>query len=223
MDNSKEIELTKEKYQKWFEAIAESTIKRAGINHLLDWLKKTDFYEAPASTRFHNSCEQGLVAHSINVYSELAKLCNLYGFENTEGFDNETIAIVALFHDLCKINFYEKTIKNEKVYCETGDKQDELGTFTWVSKHGYKVKDDYFPLGHGEQSMYLIERFMRLKPYEAIAIRWHMGFSDVAFKGGDLSIGKAFDDYPLATLLNAADLLSTSIIETKQLNDSQEN
>ena len=73
--------------------------------------------------------------------------------------------------------------------------------------------EDAFPYGHGEKSVYLIERFVRLKPAEAVAIRWHMGGFDEAVKGGSFAISAAFDKYPLAVKLHLADLEATYLRE----------
>ena len=102
-------------------------IKREGIDDLTAWLESTDFFVAPASTVYHQNYEGGLLEHSLNVYDNLVKLCEFYNVEYTQ----EEIAIVALFHDLCKINTFEKTPR------------------------GYKIKEQYAFGGHGSKSVYL--------------------------------------------------------------------
>ena len=77
----------------------------------------------------------------------------------------------------------------------------------------YFAVDDQFPFGHGEKSVFVIERFMRLKENEAIAIRWHMGGFDDTAKAGGFSISHAYEKYPLAVLLHMADLESTYLVE----------
>ncbi len=184
-------------YKEEFIGIYTENIKREGSKELLEWLQKTDFFTAPASTRFHCACEQGLVMHSLSVYHTLIE----------KHFDPETdhpesFAICALLHDLCKAQFYKvssRNVKNE----ETGQ---------WEKKPFYAV-EDIFPFGHGEKSVFLIERFMRLKTSEAMAIRWHMGGFDDAVKGGSFSVGLAFEKYPLAVKLHLADLESTYLRE----------
>ena len=150
--------------------------QRHGVDKLLEWLAGTDFFRAPASTRFHGACEQGLVMHSLNVYQ--AYMDRFY----EEGVDNlESVTLCTLLHDLCKANYYNV--------------------------------EDQFPYGHGEKSVFLIERFVRLKPAEAVAIRWHMGGFDDAARGGSWAISQAYDAYPLAVKLHMADLTATYLME----------
>ena len=146
-------------------------IHREGLDKVLAYLEKSDFYTAPSSTRFHLNEDGGLCLHSMNVfeaackiYNEMAKPAIVNGTSPfTEEVSMESIAIATLFHDLCKIKLYHKTERWKK-----DDKN------RWVSYPGYEVKDD-FPLGHGEKSCLMLSWYMRLKPEEMLAIRWHMG------------------------------------------------
>lgn len=183
-------------YREEFMQLYTEHIAREGSQKLLAWLDTTDFYTAPASTRFHCACPSGLVMHSINVYKTLRERY----FE--EGENEESYAVCALLHDVCKSQFYKVSTRNVK--------NDETGE--WEKKPFYAV-EDAFPFGHGEKSVFLIERFMRLKPAEAMAIRWHMGGFDEAVKGGSFAISAAFDRYPLAVKLHLADLESTYLRE----------
>lgn len=184
-------------YKEEFINIYQKEIKREGSLELLEWLNQTDFFTAPASTKFHCACEGGLTQHSVSVYNLLIKK----HFDESE--DNlESFAICALLHDLCKAQFYKvssRNVKNEK-------------TGSWEQQPFYMVEDS-FPYGHGEKSVFLIERFMRLKTSEAMAIRWHMGGFDEAAKGGAFAISLAFEKYPLAVKLHVSDLESTYICE----------
>lgn len=176
------------------------SVKRPGSDRLLSWLKKTDFFTAPASTRFHGDHEGGLCEHSLNVYHRLQGEISSVGLE----ISNESVALCGLLHDVCKANFYkvsQRNVKNE----ETGK---------WEKQPFYQVEDQ-FPYGHGEKSVFLIERFMRLRTEEAVAIRWHMGGFDESVKGGSYAISGAFEKYPLALLLHAADLKATYLDEKK--------
>ena len=164
---------------------------------LLDWLDhKTDFFTAPASTRFHGACEGGLCMHSLNVYHAL------HDTFFTEGDSEETFAICALLHDLCKANYYKPGTRNVK----------NEATGQWEKVPSYSV-EDLFPYGHGEKSVFLIERFMKLRVEEAVAIRWHMGGFDDAARGGCFAISEAYDKYPLAVKLHIADLEATYLME----------
>lgn len=179
-----------------FIEIYNANINRKGAVELLEYLEKnTDFFTAPASSKFHGNYEGGLVDHSLAVYNRLKS------FQTTE--DDESIAICALLHDLCKVNFYIKDTKNVK------NERNE-----WVKQEYYRVDDKLF-YGHGEGSVFLIMKFMSIKMDEALAIRWHMSGYDNACKGGERAIGGAYDKYPLCAKLASADMLATYCDEKK--------
>ena len=184
-------------YKEEFIGIYQENIKREGSVKLLDWMQTTDFFTTPASTKFHGACEEGLVMHSISVYKTMMEK-----HFDPEKDNRESFAICALLQDLCKAQFYKISTRNVK--------NDETGQ--WEKKPFYSV-DDAFPFGHGEKSVFLIERFMRLKPAEAIAIRWHMGGFDEAARGGSFAISHAYEKYPIAVKLHLADLESTYLKE----------
>ncbi len=179
-------------------------IHREGSDKLLEYLlsKSSDFFTAPASTRFHGAYEGGLAEHSINVFDCLKdylsreRVRGVYKLE----YDQESIAIVALLHDLCKINCYKAGSRNVK---------DENGVWHSVPTFEY---DDRLPYGHGEKSVYIITGFMKLTREEAFAIRYHMGFSGVEDKR---NVGDAFQQFPLAFALNMADMEATYFLEGK--------
>ncbi len=187
-----------------FIALYKEHIKREGADKFLEYLesKSCDFFTAPASTRFHGSYEGGLVEHSLNVYDCLhqyldrERVRTVYGLEYSE----ESIAIAALLHDVCKINFYKPGTRNVK---------DENGV--WQKVPTYEI-DDKLPYGHGEKSVYILSGYMRLTREEAFAIRYHMGFA------GDedaRNVGKAFEMFPLAFALSVADMEATYFLEGK--------
>ena len=182
-------------------------VTRPGAEELLKWLESTDFFTAPASTRFHLSRPGGLVEHSIHVYERLKKLYNVEKYGDLSDLavypEAETIAICGLLHDICKANFYDVEMRNRK---------NEQGK--WEQYPFYVVKDQ-LPYGHGEKSVYIISSFMKLTREEAMAIRWHMGFSDTEFKGGGFSVGNAFEKFPLAVLTHIADLQATYLDEVE--------
>ncbi len=183
---------------RFFEAY-QMNISRDGNVELLDWLdKRTDFFSAPASTRFHGAVPEGLVMHSLNVYDLLSERNEREGFPE----NRESVAIVSLLHDLCKTEFYKESTRNVK---------NEF-TGQWEKVPYYSIEDK-FPFGHGEKSVFLIERFMRLKPAEAIAIRWHMGGFDDNSRVGGFNVANAFGKYPLAVKLHLCDLEATYLIE----------
>ena len=188
-----------------FEEIFLSKVKRAGADKMWDYLTSgaSDFFVAPASARFHGAYEGGLLEHSLNVYDCICDYVNrkrakeLYNMN----FSEETLAIVSLLHDVCKINCYKPGFRNVK---------DETGT--WIKVPTYEF-DDEMPYGHGEKSVYIINGYMRLTREEAFAIRYHMGFSGVE---DERSVGKAFEMYPLAFALSVADMEATYYIEGKK-------
>ena len=169
-------------------------VNREGIENLIEFLDKTDFYTAPASTRFHNAFEGGLLAHSLNVYDALKTLVG-------DKWSEDTIRIVALLHDICKVNNYKVDYRNKK---------DETGQ--WI-KEPYYTTDDMMPLGHGEKSVMIISEFIKLTKEELYAIRWHMGGYEP--KENYSYIAKAYEKYPLAVYTHMADLMATYIYENK--------
>lgn len=198
--------LDAQEYKNKFIEIYTTNIKREGSDKLLEYLqsRNCDFFTAPASTRFHNSFEGGLCEHSINVckclksYLETDRAKNDFGLQ----YSDESIAIVALLHDVCKTNTYVVSTRNVK--------NDKTGQWEKVPYYDY---NDTLPYGHGEKSVYIVSGFMKLTRDEAMAIRWHMGFS----MGEDTRlVGNALRDYPLAQALNIADAEATNFIEEKR-------
>ena len=200
-------------------------ITRPGADKLLEWLEKSDFFDAPASTRFHLSTAGGLCEHSVHVFERLKTLIGVEEL-NSPMFDApsmESVAIVGLLHDLCKVGVYHQEPKNVKTYDpeKVKDaqkwqvKHDGQGDFIWETILGYKFEDP-IPYGHGEKSVYVISGFMRLSREEAMAIRWHMGFSDNDFLGGGHSVGGAFEKFPLAVLTHIADLEAAYLDECRE-------
>jgi len=186
--------------QKKFETTISQNIKRNGIDNLLDSLKnKTDFFRAPCSTKYHLNVIGGLVLHSLNVLDCLIALDKQYNLN----LNSESMIVVALFHDLCKSNYYTIDFRNVKENNK------------WIRKEIWIV-DDKFPAGHGEKSCFVIQYYMQLKPEELLAIRWHMG----AFEAGipnnytsTQSFNKAGSYSKLVHALQIADQTATSFLE----------
>lgn len=176
-------------------------IDRDGADKLLEWLEKSDFFTCPASTKRHNACEGGLCAHSVNVYKRFVKLLEgEYGQNWNEKVSPESVAIMGLLHDVCKVDTYKTDIKNVKV------------DGVWVQKPYYKV-EDALPYGHGEKSVYIISAFMKLTREEALAINWHMGEFDQRVQNGSYMISDVFYKYPICFLMHLADLTATYLDE----------
>lgn len=176
-------------------------IERDGSEELLNYLEKSDFFTAPASSRNHSNFEGGLCLHSINVYKRFLKLLiSEYGDNWQEKISPESVAIIALLHDVCKVNFYKQEMRNVKV-----DGQ-------WVQRPFYKV-DDTLPYGHGEKSVYMLSGFMKLTREEAMAINWHMGAFDERVKNNPYMLKNVFGRYPNAFLFHLADYMATYLDE----------
>ena len=183
-----------------FMELCNEHIHRDGLDKVLAYLEKSDFYIAPSSSRFHLNEDGGLCLHSINVfeaackiYNEMVKPAIMDGTSPfTEEVSMESIAIATLFHDLCKIKLYHKADRWKK---------DENNR--WVTYPGYEVKDD-FPLG-----------YMRLKPEEMLAIRWHMGMFDLGESGSSLrrSFYAATEKSVLVSIVHSADFLVSNLWE----------
>ena len=185
----------------------------AHIEELIAKLEGSDFFYAPASTKYHNSIEGGLVDHSLNVYYNLKSLVKNKHLEDK--IPEESIIICGLLHDMSKMNFYEKTYRNKKVYSEYGTKHDELGNFDWVSEESYKTIDieNRFVYGnHEETSEFMIRKYIPLRLEESVAILSH--HSSLNYDCAPIeSVAPRYERYPLACLLHVADMISTYIDE----------
>ena len=166
---------------------------REGIEEVIQFLEKSDFYKAPASTRFHGSFEGGLLEHSMKVYEILKhKVKNSLLDLNVS---DDTLILIELLHDICKVNFYKVDYRNAK---------NERGEWEKVP---YYTVDDTIPYGHGEKSVMMITEYMKLTVEEKYCIRWHMGFTEP--KEAYNTLGQAFKKFPLALILHEADLEAT--------------
>ena len=190
-----------------FLQVYQEKITREGADRLLEFLCKSDFFTAPASTRYHGAHEGGLVEHSLNVYDCLVdilarpRMKELYKIE----YSDESIAIAGLLHDICKVNFYKVSTRNVK---------DETGRWTTVT---YYTIEDSLPYGHGEKSAYIISAYMKLTRDEAFAIRYHMGFSGTE---EPLNVSKALEMFPLAYATCCADMEAAFLMEGKLAQES---
>lgn len=187
-----------------FIEVVDKRIKRDGIGDLMNWLNQTDFFVAPASTRFHGAFEGGLALHSLNVYSWLNKMSEFFGIGCDDGFNSmedidESIAIVSLFHDICKVNCYKIDMRWRK------DANNQ-----WEQYATWKFNEDFAFGGHGSKSVYLVQNFIKLTPVEASAINCHMGAYDLSNYNNPSSV---YERNMLAWMLHVADEADTYLKE----------
>ena len=180
------------------------SVRRPGVDALIDYLEKSDFFEAPASTIYHGSYAGGLVEHSLNVYTMLQWcVANLQDSDfELPKISEESVIIVALLHDLCKVNCYHKSTRNVK--------NEQTGK--WEKVPCYK-REPLLPMGHCGKSVFIIQQFIKLTPEEAQAIYWHMGAYDTSPYNTLNELGKSYEMTLLAFLLNQADMMATYIAE----------
>lgn len=186
-----------------FIEIFTSNVKREGSDRLLDYLTNSDFFTAPASAKFHMAEIGGLCQHSVNVYRRLLKLIKSdFGENYAATYSDETIAIVGLLHDVCKVNFYAVDYRNVKE------------ENAWVKKPYFKVEEK-FPFGHGEKSVFIVSQYIKLTAEEAMSINWHMGGFDERVRGGSYAVSEAYAKYKLAIYAHVADLQATYLDEDR--------
>lgn len=182
-----------------FIQLLRKNVTRHGIENMITFLEHSDFFKAPCSTKFHLNAPGGLCQHSLNVYASLMRLCVAFDVDIDDNI--ESLTIMSLLHDVCKVNFYKPTIVSKKI------------DGRWEQVPGYEI-NDMMPLGHGEKSVITILQCMQLTDVEMLAIRWHMGAFDTAFKGGEYAFNTAQNYHYFVTLLHAADLLATRLMES---------
>lgn len=199
-------------FKKRFKKAVTETINRDGIDNLMDWLEnETNFFSSPASTRYHGSYEGGLVEHSLNVFNQLLfEMDTMVGKGWEDIYPMETVAIVALFHDLCKVGQYRETEKWRK----NSDGE-------WESYLAYEYDPEQLTMGHGAKSNFFLQRFIQLTPVEAQAIFWHMGAYDISPYANLNGCGAAFETNPLAFLIHRADMAATYVVENENFEYSQ--
>ena len=200
--DSFDLEMQRDRFLKIFDT---EIGEREGKEALREWLLSDacDFFIAPASTKYHGNYEGGLCEHSIDVYEMAMRLEKLYQDDIRKQYlvlnrpyDHEqfmeSLTIAALFHDLCKTNFY-KTRTNGRTVSYAVDEQLPFG-------------------GHGSKSVYILSKYLKdIRDEEAIAINCHMGFS----RGNDnsISIGESFHYSPLAWIIHVADEAATFMVD----------
>ena len=168
------------------------TIERKGMDRLVAYLQSSDFFTAPCSSMYHLSEKGGLVQHSLNVYKYFKQILSLVNSK----LPDESIILCALLHDSCKINLY-KSNPNERARF--------FRAF---------VVDEKLPLGHGEKSVMIIQRFIELTDAEMLIIRWHMSAFDLS-NYSIKSYYSAVEKCAEIVALQSADYLATTFLEAK--------
>lgn len=202
--NETDEQENKLKFQReYFMTVCKEHIHREGLDELLAWLDKSDFYTAPASTKNHGAYAGGLCEHCIDVFRYAMKISELYEPDTEHGkpaISKESIAVAALFHDLCKVNFYKPGTRNQK--------NDATGK--WEKVPCFNVEEKFAYGGHGSKSVFLAQWFMRLKQDEAVAINCHMGTWG---NEDSRAISDAYKMFPLAWVIHAADEAATFLLD----------
>lgn len=189
-------------YKEEFLNIFKEHITREGNDKLLEWIQKSDYFTAPASTRFHSAHEGGLCEHSVKTYYRFIQNLDMeYDGMWEDKISHESVAIIALLHDVCKVDYYKIDYRNVK--------KDGV----WESVPYFTVEDK-LPYGHGEKSVYILSAFMKLTRDEAMAINWHMGGYDQRVLGGSYALSSVFYKYPLSLLFHIADVQATYLDES---------
>lgn len=212
-------EMIQENRNRFIELVSSIQREDADIDRLLKKLDSSDFFYAPASSIYDGSYVGGLCEHCLRVYDYLESLVvkveasvdesGGVEYKRVSKFDEDSLIIVALFHDFRKMNYYEKTVKNKKVYSENGLKQDEVGLFDWVSEVGYKIRDEKFVYGtDGQTSEFMIRQFIPLTLDESVAIVNCKGDKDGGSAYGG-ALCEIYKEYPLAVALHCADMMAT--------------
>ena len=208
-----EIESNKQEFISLLRSI--DNRKNSDIEGLISFLNNSDFFTAPASQQYNNNFPGGLCQHSLNVYYNLINLV-IHTEKITDPicFEEDSLKIVALLHDISKINTYETYVKNSKVYCANGKNHDEIGNYNWEATLEYKIKDvkNRFVYGsHESTSEYMIRHYIPLNVDESTAILHHTG--SMAWDSAKDNISEIYNNYQLALLLHQADMLATFIWE----------
>ena len=204
-----------EQNKKQFAEILLDVLEPFEYESIMTFLQKTDFFIAPASTRFHLSVPGGLCQHSLNVYTSAMQIENAFNSKASK----RSIAICSLLHDICKAGVYKTELKNTKIYDKAvvesqpkfKIKHDRKGDYIWDLQEVY-VFDDPWPFGHGSKSAYIVNTLMDLTDEEALAIRYHMG----SYEEGDKErCSKVFEESKLALLIHFADMYASKVVEAE--------
>lgn len=190
-------------------------VQRPGMDKLLEYIRGSDFYRAPASTKYHLACPGGLLQHSLNVLDALRGLLQWNNIENhwenhaackiVDTIPDDSVIMMALLHDICKTYFYTTSTRNQK----------NERTGQWEKVPFYTV-NDMMPLGHGAKSAMIVKQYTTLTSQETYAIWHHMGFN--GNYENDTAVGKSIEMYPAVLALQTADMMASKFMEGEKEN-----
>lgn len=155
-------------------------------------LEDLGFFTAPASTKYHGAYEGGLFDHSLAVTESLVELTEKLGLEWSRP---ESPYIVGMYHDFCKCDNYVKINSIEEVAPIT---------------QKYKYDSTIIIPGHGDKSVIMIQKYIKLTDEEIACIRWHMGAYETDTKMWDY-YGRAIERYPNVLYTHIADMIASKI------------
>ena len=189
-------------------------VQRPGMDKLLEYIQKSDFYKAPASTKYHLAVPSGLLQHSLNVLDALRGLLSwrsdgVWEYRAAgkvvDTIPDDSVIMMALLHDICKTHFYGTSTRNQK--------NDATGK--WEKVPFYTV-NDMMPLGHGPKSAMIIKQYTTLTSQELYAIWHHMGMN--GNYENDNAVGKSIEMYPAVLALQTADMMASRFMEGEKEN-----
>ncbi len=189
-------------------------VQRPGMDKLLEYIQKSDFYKAPASTKYHLAAPGGLLQHSLNVLDALRGLLSwrsdgMWEYRAAgkvvDTIPDDSVIMMALLHDICKTHFYGTSTRNQK--------NDATGK--WEKVPFYTV-NDMMPLGHGPKSAMIIKQYTTLTSQELYAIWHHMGMN--GNYENDNAVGKSIEMYPAVLALQTADMMASRFMEGEKEN-----
>lgn len=211
MDFAQEIEL-QDNRNRFVTLLKSITRNNANVDGLITWLDNSDFFHAPASSKYHNAFEGGLCAHCLNVYDNLVMI----NMQKNLKIGEEAMKVAALLHDISKTNYYKKDTRNKKVYCESGSRTDAGGKYDWVAEPCYSIVDSDDRICYGSHEMnseFMARCYIPLTMEESVAILHHMG--GMAMDSAKDNISEIYAKYPLAHALHLADMMATYIDESR--------
>ncbi len=179
--------------------------ERENIDYVIEDLEDLGFFEAPASAQGHGAYPGGLLEHSLNVYdAAMATRTSVLAVrpDLEKELLEDSIAISALLHDVCKADFYKLAKKKRR---------NEIGMYEDVES--YEIHDENFPVGHGEKSVVMLLRSgLDLTDDEIYAIRWHMGPWNLS-RDDERFYRQAGKQSALQGLIHTADTIASAILE----------